>query len=168
MTSRPGDALLTVQGTAPLDAAPLDAIRGLLEASMGLPTPWRIERVDLRLTESCLSVRVGHAADASWPCPRCDVVSPCHDHGMEREWRHLDFCQCRLLLHASVPRVACPRHGVAEVTVPWAETGSRYTSAMAHHIGSLAAIGGVGEASRALDIRWEDAWRLLMARRVGV
>jgi transposase len=35
-------------------------------------------------------------------------------------WRHLDTCQYQTLLHARVPRVGCPTHGVRQVRVPWA------------------------------------------------
>ena len=45
----------------------------------------------------------------------------------ERVWRHLNFFQCKAFIHASVPRVACPEHGVKTVTVPWARPGSGFT-----------------------------------------
>jgi transposase len=45
-------------------------------------------------------------------------------------WRHLDTCQYQTFLHARVPRVACPTHGVRQVRVPWAEARSRFTLLM--------------------------------------
>ena len=42
---------------------------------------------------------------------------------MERTWRHLNFFQYKAFTHASVPRVACPEHGVRTATVPWARPG---------------------------------------------
>ncbi len=39
----------------------------------------------------------------------------------ERKWRHLDGCQFKTILHASVPPVKCGKHGVKQVNVPWAE-----------------------------------------------
>ena len=43
---------------------------------------------------------------------------------MERTWRHLNFFQYKAFIDASVPRVACPEHGVRTVTVPWTRPGS--------------------------------------------
>src|SRR5947207_14073721 len=46
---------------------------------------------------------------------------------VEREWRHLDTCQYRTILHVAPPRSQCPKHGVRVVKLPWAEPGSRFT-----------------------------------------
>ena len=62
-------------------------------------------------------------------CPEagCGEAScPVHDT-MERTWRHLNFFQYKAFIHASVPRVACPEHGVRTVTVQWARPGSGFT-----------------------------------------
>jgi transposase len=48
----------------------------------------------------------------------------------ERVWRHLDTCQYQTFLHARVPRVDCPTHGVRQVRVPWVEARSRVTLLM--------------------------------------
>src|SRR5437879_12324711 len=47
---------------------------------------------------------------------------------VEREWRHLDTCQYRTILHAAPPRLQCPEHGVRVVKLSWAEPGSRFTA----------------------------------------
>ena len=53
----------------------------------------------------------------------------CRDHAEPRVWRHLDTCQFKTFLHARIPRVDCPEHGVVQVKVPWAESkGRRITS----------------------------------------
>jgi transposase len=41
--------------------------------------------------------------------------------------RHLDFFQHKAFLHARVPRVRCPEHGVRLVALPWARPGSGFT-----------------------------------------
>jgi transposase len=46
---------------------------------------------------------------------------------VDKTWRHLDFFQHRALLHARLPRVRCPEHGVRQVSVPWARPGSGFT-----------------------------------------
>lgn len=45
----------------------------------------------------------------------------------EKRWRHLDFFQHEAYLHARVPRVKCPEHGVHQAPVPWAREGSGFT-----------------------------------------
>ena len=42
-------------------------------------------------------------------------------------WRHLDFFQYQAHLHAKLPRVRCPEHGVRQVTLSWARPGSGFT-----------------------------------------
>jgi transposase len=42
-----------------------------------------------------------------------------YDHAEARVWRHLDSCQFKTYLHARVPRVACPEHGIRNATLPW-------------------------------------------------
>lgn len=39
----------------------------------------------------------------------------------------MDFFQHRAFLHARLPRVSCPTHGVRQVAVPWAREGSGFT-----------------------------------------
>jgi transposase len=46
---------------------------------------------------------------------------------VDKTWRHLDFFQHKALLHARLPRVRCPEHGVGQVSVPWARPGSGFT-----------------------------------------
>jgi transposase len=58
------------------------------------------------------------------------VALPGFDHAAERTWRHLDTCQFQTHLHAEIPRVECPTHGVKQVRVPWAEPRSRFTLLM--------------------------------------
>jgi transposase len=44
----------------------------------------------------------------------------------ERVWRHLNTCQFGTYVHARVPRVDCPEHGVVQVNVPCAMARSRF------------------------------------------
>jgi transposase len=39
----------------------------------------------------------------------------------------LDTCQYRTIVVTDVPRVQCAEHGVRQIAVPWAESGSRFT-----------------------------------------
>src|SRR5687767_7292185 len=95
---------------------------------MGLPEPWSVESVQVRLTEQEVWVRVGPRSDATLRCPECERECPGYDRAEERRWRHLDTMQYRTILVSQVPRVRCETHGVRQVRVPWAEDRSRFTA----------------------------------------
>jgi transposase len=90
----------------------------LFETILGIQTPWRISRVALDTTGERVDLWAEYE-ETRWPCPECRQELPCRDHVEERVWRHLDTCQYQTLLHARVPRVDCPTHGVRQVRVPW-------------------------------------------------
>jgi transposase len=94
---------------------------------LGLTSPWGVEKVELKLAEGGVHVWVALPAKELWVCPECLERAPIHDH-RERTWRHLDTFQYRTILHARVPRLNCPNHGVKQIQVPWAEDGSRFTA----------------------------------------
>jgi transposase len=102
--------------------------RELYAQILGICAPWRVESVDLKLTEGEVHVHLAHEAGLTWPCPECGAPCPLHDHQAERRWRHLDTCQYRTVLHAEPPRSNCSEHGVRTVKLPWAEPSSRFTA----------------------------------------
>jgi transposase len=77
-------------------------------------------------------------------------------------WRHLDTCQYQTFLHARVPRVACPTHGVRQVAVPWAEPRSRFTLLMERLIIDLIQqCSTVVGACRIAGITWDEGWGIM-------
>jgi transposase len=91
-----------------------------------------------------------------WACPDCLEHAPIHDH-RERVWRHLDTFQYRTMLHARVPRLHCPTHGIRQLRVPWAEDNSRFTAlfeALAIDWMRQAPIAAVAER---LHLSWDEA-----------
>ena len=83
-----------------------------------------------------------------------------HD-SVEKTWRHLDFFQHKALLHARLPRVRCPEHGVRQVSVPWARPGSGFTLLFEALVLSFAAampVAKVAEMTAEHDTR---IWRVL-------
>ena len=102
----------------------------LYQRVLGLTEPWSVERVDLDVGGRRVDVWVEHVPGVSWPCPQCQQSLAGYDHAEERIWRHLDTCQFETHLHARIPRVNCPEHGVVNVAVPWAEARSRFTLLM--------------------------------------
>jgi transposase len=101
--------------------------RQLYEQILGIPAPWFVDRVELKLAEGEVQVYLKHSQQAVWHCAECGRECPLYDHLPGRIWRHLDTCQYQTLLHADPPRTHCPEHGVRAVRLPWAEPHSRFT-----------------------------------------
>jgi transposase len=97
---------------------------------LGLEASWSVTSVDLNVEKERVDVWVGHKPGKLWPCPKCQRQLPCRDHAVERVWRHLDTYQFRTFLHARIPRVEYPEHGILQVKVPWTEARSRFTILM--------------------------------------
>lgn len=130
--------------------------RKLYAAILGVTAPWKVEKVDLRLKEGAIHVWLALPPKELWVCPECLERAPIHDH-RERSWRHLDTCQYRTLIHARVPRLDCPKHGIRQLAVPWAEGNSRFTGlfeALAIDWMKQAPISAVAER---LGLSWDEA-----------
>jgi transposase len=142
----------------------------LFETILGLQPPWHISRVALDTTGERVDLWVEHAVDERWTCPECaeaPAILAVRDHADERVWRHLDTCQYQTFLHARVPRVDCPTHGVRQVRAPWAEARSRFTLLMERLIIDLILqCSTVTGACRIAGITWDEAWGV-MGRAVG-
>lgn len=139
--------------------------KSLYAKLLGLSSPWGVEKVELKLEEGEVHVWVTLPPKQRWVCPECHERAPIHDH-RERVWRHLDTCQYRTLLHARVPRLNCPRHGIRQLRVPWAEEGSRFTAlfeAVAINWLKETSLAAVG---RNLGLSWDEIDGI-MQRAVG-
>ena len=140
--------------------------RELYGTLLELEAPWTVREVDVNRQDRIVHVHLVRTEGARNPaCPRCGVARPIYDH-RNREWRHLDTMQFETRLHAAVPRVECPTHGVLQVEVPWAGPRSRFTMLF-----ETATIDWLLEASltavaRRLGITWDESWTI-MRRAVG-
>ena len=103
--------------------------RELYRRILGIESPWWVKRVDLKLEAGEIHIFLGHD-EGPWECPECRESCTIYDHQAERQWRHLDTCQYRTILHAQIPRTDCRQHGAKTVKVSWAEPGSRFTMLM--------------------------------------
>ena len=101
--------------------------RTLYAKLLGLTAPWGVEKVELKLQEGEVHITVALPKKELWVCPECLERAPIHDHN-ERTWRHLDTFQYKTYVHARVPRLDCPTHGVRQLRVPWAEEDARFTA----------------------------------------
>jgi transposase len=128
---------------------------------LGLAPPWSVTRVELALSEQRVDVWVGHAEGVRFPCPECGGQLPLYDHAEPRAWRHLDSCQFLTYVHARIPRVHCPGHGVPQVDLPWALPRSRFTSLFERLAIAVLQETDVLGAARILRVSWDEAWGLM-------
>jgi transposase len=128
---------------------------------LGLTAPWTVERVELDMAKQHVEVHVGHGAGKRFACPECGRELGVYDHTAERVWRHLDSCQFLTYLHARAPRVSCPEHGVLQVTLPWAQAGSRFTNLFEALAIDVVLAANVKKAAAILRITWDEAWHLM-------
>jgi transposase len=84
--------------------------------------------VELQLKQGEVHVYLAHGDKPAWPCAECGASCALYDHQPERQWRHLDTCQYRTILHAAPPRSKCAEHGVGVVKLAWAEGNRRFTA----------------------------------------
>jgi len=97
----------------------------ILLLALGLEAPWKLvdQRLDTSKQPHELHLAIQADRGAQYPCPVCGALCKAHDF-KEKQWRHLNFFQHHCYIHASVPRVKCPEHGVKQVKVPWARKGT--------------------------------------------
>ncbi len=102
----------------------MDEIEPFMEALLGLKEPWTLTGIEADLEAGQVDLYIDFLPGSRWPCPECGKVGcPVHDT-LERTWRHMNLFQYKAYVHARVPRVKCPDHGVRQVKVPWSREGS--------------------------------------------
>lgn len=135
----------------------IENVAGVYDHMTALAEPWTVERVAVNAEERRVDIWVGHRSGALWSCPGCDRTGPCRDHAPERIWRHLDCCTFEVYLHARIPRVACPSHGVRQALVPWADPDSRFTRLFERFALELLDTCTVSGTAALLALTWDEA-----------
>ena len=133
----------------------------LFSRLLSLEKPWRVERVSLDTQERSIDVQLVHRRNASFSCPECGRRAPLYDHAPSRNWRHLDHGDCLTWLHAQIPRVDCPVHGIRRGHVPWALPGARFTTAFEEHAIDVLLEADILGSTRLLRISWDEAWHIM-------
>jgi transposase len=133
----------------------------LFQAALGLPEPWRVVAAEFSADRQRLDLYLDFPKGVRFACPEGDAAACAVHDTSDKTWRHLDFFQHRAYLHARVPRVTCPTHGVRQVALVWARPESGFTllfeallMAMLAEMPVKAVAGLVGEHDTRL-------WRLL-------
>ncbi|HLI56889.1 MAG TPA: ISL3 family transposase [Actinomycetota bacterium] len=132
-----------------------------LEAALGLEAPWRLDRADFDPEAERVDLYLAFERGARFPCPVCERAScPVRDT-KERTWRHLNLFQHHSFVHARVPRVICPDHGVHQVHIPWAREGSGFTLLFEALVMGLLPQMPVRSAARFLGEHDTRIWRVI-------
>lgn len=119
--------------------------------------PWRVSAVDLSADAGRVDVWLDHPGKTLFPCPKCARPCPVRDHVAERIWRHLDTCESTTWLHARLPRISCPEHGIVQVRAPMSDGSSRFSAAMERRcIDTLLECSREG-VSRLTGLSWDEA-----------
>lgn len=124
-----------------------------LSELLRVEAPWKVTEATLDRERGRVDARI--AWQGPGKCPTCGVECPKHDH-RERTWRDLDLCADQLYLHASVPRIDCPEHGVITVDVPWASGRSEFTSRFERLAIALLLEMSISGVSRRLSVSWDQ------------
>jgi transposase len=133
----------------------------LYEALLGLKNPWRVTKVKLDSAAGRVDVWVENFPGTKWDCPECKIKASVYDHSEERVWRHLDTCQFGTYIHARMPRVKCSDHGIRQVSVPWAEPGSRFTLLYENRVIDTLKECDVTGVNRLTGTTWSEAWNIM-------
>ena len=129
--------------------------RELYAKLLGIEDPWFVRDVDARLEKSEVEVHIGFEPDARLECPECGATCGRYD-SRTRSWRHLDTMQYRTVLTADVPRVNCKTHGVKQVRVPWAESGSRFTALFESLVIDWLSEASISAVAKMLRMSWDE------------
>ncbi len=97
------------------------------EQILGIVLPWQIIEAKIDSKDKSVHVNLSHNKGEKFPCKHCKQLCSVHDHNKIRTWRHLDTCDHYTYLHAALPRVKCPEHGVCTIEPSWSRANSRFT-----------------------------------------
>ena len=131
----------------------------LYEQILGITSPWSVDSVDLKLSEEKVTVKVSFDSDHRFHCPECMRESPRYDL-VHRRWRHLDTCQFETIIEAGIPRIKCEKHGVRQVLVSWAESGSRFTVLFESLVLRWLQEATVSGVSKQMRLDWDSVHRI--------
>ena len=133
----------------------------LFRMALGLADPWTVDKIEFSDQQHQLDLYLNFPSGSRFPCPLCHEPAGVYDTA-ERTWRHLNFFQHTTLLHARLPRIDCPEHGVKTVEPPWARPGSGFTLLMEAFVLGLVQHGmPVRQVARMVGENDTRLWRVL-------
>jgi transposase len=133
----------------------------LFQLALGLVPPWMVADAKFDAEKKRLDIEIDFKTGGRFACPECGKADcPVHDT-VKKTWRHLNFFQHQAFLHARVPRIDCPDHGVRLVAVPWARPGSGFTLLFEAFIMTLVKGMPVAAAARLVGEHDTRLWRVI-------
>ena len=138
----------------------------LYQTLLGLTAPWEVTTVTVTKVSAErplgeIAVAVRWQPGAPLRCPSCGQEGRGYD-GRSRRWRHLNTMQWKTFITAEVPRVNCPKCGVKQVAVSWAEDASRFTELFeAFTIQVLKAVRSKVQAQCLTELSWDQVDRVM-------
>lgn len=131
----------------------------LFTQALQLPEAWYVEYSEFDHEAGVLGLHLNFKRGSNFTCPTCGKEVKAYDT-KEKTWRHLNFFQYRCEITARVPRVKCEDHGVLQVAVPWARSGSSLTLLFEAISLTLIREMPVSAAARILGEDDEKLWRV--------
>ena len=133
----------------------------LFQLALGLVPPWMVADAKFDADKKRLDIEIDFKTGGRFACPECGKADcPVHDT-VKKTWRHLNFFQHQAFLHARVPRIDCPDHGVRLVAVPWARPGSGFTLLFEAFVMTLVKGMPVAAAARLVGEHDTRLWRVI-------
>lgn len=134
----------------------------ILLLGLGIQAPWQLveQHLDTDKQPHELHLKVSAERGTRYACPVCGADCAAHDF-QDKTWRHLNFFQHHCYVHANVPRVSCPEHGVKLVEVPWARKGSAFTLLFEQAALALVREMPVNAAARIIEVTDKRLWRIV-------
>lgn len=134
----------------------------ILLLGLGIQAPWQLvgQRLDTDKPPHGLHLEVKAERGSKYACPQCGKACPAHGF-QGKAWRHLNFFQHHCYVHAPVPRVKCPGHGVKLATVPWAREGRAFTLLFEQAAMALVREMPVNVAARIIQVIDTRLWRIV-------
>ena len=124
----------------------------LLDRALSLPEPWQITGAELDQQRPMVEIRVAHGG-ALGACPKCGELVSKYDT-KPRKWRHLDMWDHQTWIVCEIPRVTCPKHGVLQVDVPWADGWARFTARFECQVIDWLREASVSAVARNFELSW--------------
>ena len=133
----------------------------LFQLALGLVPPWMVADAKFDADKKRLDINIDFKTGGRFACPECGKADcPVHDT-VKKTWRHLNFFQHQAFLHARIPRIDCPDHGVRLVAVPWARPGSGFTLLFEAFVMTLVKGMPVAAAARLVGEHDTRLWRVI-------
>jgi transposase len=135
-------------------------IKAFYSKLLGVKGVWSIREVVVDDKGARVDIYMEHRDGVKFPCPVCREFCSVYDHTPEREFRHLNTCQMQTWLHARLPRIECPTHGVQQITHGIAEDNTGMTFAFEELVLMLERECSLESVGRVLDLDWHSCQRV--------